>query len=112
MKQTKLLVSIAFFSFVLGNVYSCNLKSNHKESIAINTQYLADEPKEQYVKIALLLDTSNSMDGLINQAKAQLWDIVNEFTHAKCGNVQSNMSGWFLQDTTRTIGYSPSSSRG
>jgi hypothetical protein len=37
------------------------------------------------VKIALLLDTSNSMDGLINQAKAQLWDIVNKFTHAKCG---------------------------
>jgi len=32
------------------------------------------------------LDTSNSMDGLINQAKSQLWDIVNEFTHAKCGN--------------------------
>jgi len=26
------------------------------------------------------------MDGLINQAKAQLWDIVNKFTHAKCGN--------------------------
>ncbi|MBO6829311.1 MAG: VWA domain-containing protein, partial [Muricauda sp.] len=38
------------------------------------------------IKVALLLDTSNSMDGLINQAKAQLWDIVNEFTHAKCGN--------------------------
>ncbi|MGB5556053.1 MAG: vWA domain-containing protein [Flavobacteriaceae bacterium] len=38
------------------------------------------------VKIALLLDTSNSMDGLINQAKAQLWDVVNKFTHAKCGN--------------------------
>ncbi len=41
---------------------------------------------QQYVKIALLLDTSNSMDGLINQAKAQLWDIVNEFTYARCGN--------------------------
>ena len=25
-------------------------------------------------------------DGLINQAKAQLWDIVNEFTYAKCGD--------------------------
>ena len=36
------------------------------------------------VQIALLLDTSNSMDGLINQAKAQLWDIVNEFTYARC----------------------------
>ncbi len=41
---------------------------------------------KQTVKIALLLDTSNSMDGLINQAKAQLWDIVNQFTHAKCGD--------------------------
>ena len=38
------------------------------------------------VQIALLLDTSNSMDGLINQAKAQLWDIVNKFTYARCGN--------------------------
>lgn len=41
---------------------------------------------KQRVRIALLLDTSNSMDGLINQAKAQLWDIVNEFTYARCGN--------------------------
>ncbi|ACD90442.1 MAG: VWA domain-containing protein [Chlorobium limicola] len=30
------------------------------------------------VQLALLLDTSNSMDGLINQAKSQLWRIVNE----------------------------------
>src|SRR5690606_7789637 len=43
-------------------------------------------PAKQYVRIALLLDTSNSMDGLIDQAKAQLWDIVNEFSRAKCGN--------------------------
>ncbi|HLP84868.1 MAG TPA: VWA domain-containing protein [Phycisphaerales bacterium] len=31
------------------------------------------------VRIALLLDTSNSMDGLIGQAKSQLWNIVNRF---------------------------------
>ncbi len=43
-------------------------------------------PQQRTVKIALLLDTSNSMDGLINQAKAQLWDIVNQFTHAYCGD--------------------------
>lgn len=30
------------------------------------------------IQIALLLDTSNSMDGLINQAKSQLWKIVSE----------------------------------
>lgn len=40
----------------------------------------APEPK---VQIALLLDTSNSMDGLIEQAKTQLWKIVNEFNTAK-----------------------------
>ncbi len=30
------------------------------------------------VQIAVLLDTSNSMDGLINQARNQVWKIVNE----------------------------------
>lgn len=35
------------------------------------------------IQIAILLDTSNSMDGLINQAKTQLWKIVNEFATTK-----------------------------
>jgi len=30
------------------------------------------------IQLALLLDTSNSMDGLIEQAKSQLWKMVNE----------------------------------
>ena len=41
-------------------------------------------PAGKKIKIALLLDTSNSMDGLINQAKSQLWNIVNELALAKC----------------------------
>jgi hypothetical protein len=40
--------------------------------------------KNQSIMIALLLDTSNSMDGLIDQAKSQLWKIVNELAAAKC----------------------------
>jgi len=40
----------------------------------------AQPPK---IQVALLLDTSNSMDGLINQAKATLWKIVNEYAAAK-----------------------------
>lgn len=40
--------------------------------------------KEQNIQLALLLDTSNSMDGLIEQAKSQLWKIVNELAAAKC----------------------------
>lgn len=39
-----------------------------------------DEPR---IQLAILLDTSNSMDGLINQARAQLWEIVNEFATAE-----------------------------
>ena len=35
------------------------------------------------IQLALLLDTSNSMDGLIEQAKTQLWSVVNEFITAK-----------------------------
>lgn len=39
--------------------------------------------KKPLVQIAVLLDTSSSMDGLIDQAKSQLWKIVNEFLKAK-----------------------------
>ena len=35
------------------------------------------------IQIAILLDTSNSMDGLINQAKSQLWRIVSETARAR-----------------------------
>ncbi len=51
----------------------------------VNTQKNISNPKKQTIKVALLLDTSNSMDGLINQAKAQLWEIVNELSYAKYG---------------------------
>src|SRR3979411_2614431 len=39
--------------------------------------------KKPIVQIAFLLDTSNSMDGLIGQAKTQLWSVVNEFVRAR-----------------------------
>lgn len=39
--------------------------------------------KRPSVDIAILLDTSNSMDGLISQAKSQLWNIILQFAEAK-----------------------------
>jgi hypothetical protein len=50
------------------------------------------KPDNVGIKVALLLDTSNSMDGLIDQAKAQLWDIVNELSYAKYGGKNPNLS--------------------
>lgn len=35
------------------------------------------------IQLAILLDTSSSMDGLINQARSQIWKIVNELTLAR-----------------------------
>lgn len=37
----------------------------------------------QKIQVALLLDTSSSMDGLIDQAKSRLWNIVNTLTTLK-----------------------------
>jgi hypothetical protein len=38
------------------------------------------------IQVALLLDTSNSMDGLIDQAKSQLWKMVNKLADAQRQN--------------------------
>jgi len=39
------------------------------------------------IQAAILLDVSNSMDGLIEQAKAQLWNMVSVMGKAKCDGV-------------------------
>lgn len=38
------------------------------------------------IQLAILLDTSGSMSGLINQTREQLWQVVNEFAKARRGN--------------------------
>jgi len=43
----------------------------------------AFEGQRPAVDVAILLDTSSSMSGLINQARAQLWTIVQQFARAK-----------------------------
>lgn len=85
-------LSIVFLLFTL--VTGFTLKDTKPES----TNTIVEEPvtpekqetlpkaesKSKKIQIALLLDTSNSMDGLIEQAKSQLWKIVNELSKARC----------------------------
>ncbi len=49
------------------------------------SDYIKKEPSESQptIQVALLLDTSNSMDGLIDQAKSRLWNVVNTLTSLK-----------------------------
>ncbi len=70
---------------------TCNANNkNDNTNLAVNISKL-DNPNKQFIKVALLLDTSNSMDGLIDQAKAQLWGIINELSYAKCNNERPNL---------------------
>ena len=69
------ILSVCFFLFILYSFTTKTTAKKHKETI----------------KVALLLDTSNSMDGLINQAKTQLWEIVNKLSKAKYGNQKPNL---------------------
>ncbi len=88
MKNVKQILGVGLVTLVMGTTYGCKLNTKKETTEPIMAQAIIDDkkPSKNIVKIALLLDTSNSMDGLINQAKAQLWDIVNQFTYAKCGN--------------------------
>lgn len=47
------------------------------------TPAAAKKKPQPLIQMAILLDTSGSMDGLIEQAKTQLWKIVNEMALAK-----------------------------
>jgi uncharacterized protein YdaT len=49
-----------------------------------NTRVIAPAPIHQpKIQLAILLDTSGSMDGLIDQTRNQIWQVVNEFSTAK-----------------------------
>lgn len=69
------------------HVMAC--KNETKEPLAkLHMAENAPTVSTRSIRVALLLDTSNSMDGLIDQAKAQLWEIVNELSYAKCKHEQ------------------------
>ncbi len=70
---------------------SCNANTKKENDTYAFNKATKNTPPEHYIKVALLLDTSNSMDGLIDQAKAQLWDIVNELSYAKCNSKKPNL---------------------
>ena len=51
----------------------------------------AETKEKPLVQLAILLDTSGSMQGLIEQAKTQLWKVVNEFLAADRDGVRPEL---------------------
>ncbi len=70
--------AIAFFSSYLILSFSSPVSKNAEIEIPKKTK------SSHKIQAAILLDVSNSMDGLIEQAKAQLWTMVNVMGKAKC----------------------------
>jgi hypothetical protein len=54
--------------------------------MALTNKPTYKKPIQPKIQAAILLDVSGSMDGLIEQAKAQLWNMVSTMGKAKCGN--------------------------
>ena len=88
--KTNSLFCKALMTLTLTAILSSCTKDNTAEAQTITTTTTttttATNANAKTIRIALLLDTSNSMDGLIDQAKSQLWNIVNELSKAKCGD--------------------------
>ena len=78
MKQ--ILKPAAVMLFVLTVIFTLSF-TNTKKHIASKAITKNENPK---IQVAILLDVSGSMDGLIEQAKAQLWNMVNTLGKAKC----------------------------
>jgi len=78
MKSTLFITALLATTLSFASCNSSNAKPikndiNEKQKVTENTK----------IQVALLLDTSNSMDGLIDQAKSRLWNIVNTLTTLK-----------------------------
>ncbi|MCJ8153084.1 VWA domain-containing protein [Chryseobacterium sp. SSA4.19] len=85
--NTKIVTLVLGTAFLTANVsnLSCEDKAIHRKEpkSLIQTKPSDHLLKENKIQVALLLDTSNSMDGLIDQAKSRLWNIVNTLTTLK-----------------------------
>lgn len=86
--------TIQFFTilFLSLNAMACKNEFTNDSALVEPLEFTeVESTSPRFIRVALLLDTSNSMDGLIDQAKAQLWEIVNELSYAKCEHVQPNL---------------------
>ena len=52
-------------------------------SNATDARQLLQQDRTPKIQLAILLDTSGSMSGLINQSRNQLWQVINEFSRAR-----------------------------
>lgn len=72
----------------LGQTQTANREQPVERQLADRKNHILRTTEQTKIQVALLMDTSSSMDGLIEQAKSQLWQIVNELATARYSGVQ------------------------
>lgn len=81
-----LAIAAAFLNSGTNPVISCSKSDPKSTELTVQNASVSSvntTSKDNKIQVALLLDTSNSMDGLIEQAKSRLWNIVNTLTTLK-----------------------------
>lgn len=79
----KKLIITSLALFALLNQAYCNTRIYSNTASPEVAQSQKTRQKTTKIQVAILLDTSGSMDGLIEQAKSRLWNIVNALTTLK-----------------------------
>ena len=79
---TSAIACTALFLNACGHAPNTDLQTA-PTNLGVNTIVSTLPDESSKIQVALLFDTSNSMDGLLEQAKSRLWDIVNTLTTLK-----------------------------
>lgn len=81
-----LAIAAAFLNSGTAPAIRCSKSETGNPNVTVqraSVSHVNTTSKDNKIQVALLLDTSNSMDGLIEQAKSRLWNIVNTLTTLK-----------------------------
>ncbi|MFC1748296.1 VWA domain-containing protein [Pseudomonadota bacterium] len=85
----KSVISVVASLAIIGGIAQADLLSNQSPTSNGQQPVISmAEVNQPKIQIAILLDTSGSMDGLIDQARNQLWQTVNEFSKSSRNGVK------------------------
>lgn len=79
--------NLKFILYIL--IFGLGLQANisYAQSVTTANKYV----KYNVIQVALLLDVSGSMSGLLDQAKIEIWNVVNEAANARKQGVPSKL---------------------
>lgn len=84
-----ILFSIAAVGIYMCAFFTINLSNQSLFSLLNPTK--VSESSKNTIQVALLLDTSGSMSGLIEQAKSQLWNILNQLARTEKNGAKTTL---------------------